>query len=76
MKKFGYKIIFNLYFKFFIGLLILISIFMGIVLYILNVSISSENSYANWSSWPGYFTSNFYKKLALKKENQSLWIQQ
>ncbi|WML33345.1 HAMP domain-containing sensor histidine kinase [Clostridium sp. OS1-26] len=29
----------------------------------LNVSISSENSYANWSSWPASFTSNFYKKI-------------
>ncbi|AKN30344.1 histidine kinase [Clostridium carboxidivorans P7] len=67
MKKSGYKIIFNLYFKFFIGLLILISIFMGIVLYILNVNMYSENSYANWSSWPGYFTSNFYKKISFEE---------
>ncbi|AKA68900.1 sensor histidine kinase [Clostridium scatologenes] len=72
MKKSEYKIIFNLYFKFFIGLLILISIFMGIVLYILNVSISSENSYANWSSWPGYFTSNFYKKISFEEGKPKL----
>lgn len=72
MKKSGYKIIFNLYFKFFIGLLILISIFMGMQLYLLNVSISSENSYANWSSWPGYFTSNFYKKISFEEGKPKL----
>lgn len=63
MEKSGYKIVFNLYFKFFVALLILISIFIGIAFYLLNVSISSENSYANWSSWPVYFTSNFYKNI-------------
>ncbi len=72
MKKSGYKIIFNLYFKFFIGLLILISIFMGIVFYLLNVNISSENNYANWSSWPANFTSNFYKKISFKEGKPKL----
>lgn len=72
MKKTGYKIIFNLYFKFFISILILISIFMGIVLYILNVNMYSENSYANWSSWPGYFTSNFYKKISFEEGKPKL----
>ncbi|NMM65928.1 HAMP domain-containing histidine kinase [Clostridium sp. P21] len=72
MKKSGYKIIFNLYFKFFIGLLILISIFMGIVLYILNVNMYNESSYANWSSWPAYFTSNFYKKISFEEGKPKL----
>lgn len=72
MKKSGYKIIFNLYFKFFIAFLILISIFIGIVFYLLNVSISSENSYANWSSWPAYFTSNFYEKISFKEGKPKL----
>lgn len=72
MKKSGYKIIFNLYFKFFIAFLILISIFMGIELYLLNVNISNENSYANWSSWPGYFTSNFYKKISFEEGKPKL----
>lgn len=66
MKTSGYKIIFNLYSKFFVAFLILVSIFSGIVFYLLNISISSENSYANWSSWPVYFTSNFYKKISFE----------
>lgn len=66
MKKLGYKIVFNLYYKFFIALLILVSIFIGIAFYLLNVSISSENNYANWSSWPVYFTSSFYKKISFE----------
>ncbi|MCH5138665.1 HAMP domain-containing histidine kinase [Clostridiaceae bacterium UIB06] len=63
MEKSGYKIVFNLYYKFFIAFLILISIFIGIVFYLLNVSVSSENSYVNWSSWPVHFTSDFSKKI-------------
>lgn len=66
MEKSGYKIVFNLYYKFFIAFLILVSIFIGIAFYLLNVSISSENNYANWSSWPVYFTSNFYKKISFE----------
>lgn len=72
MKKSGYKIIFNLYYKFFIVLLILISISVGIEFYLLNVSISSENSYANWSSWPVHFTSNFYKEISFKDDKPQL----
>lgn len=72
MKKSGYKVIFNLYFKFFIAFLILISIFLGIGLYLLNVNISSENSYANWSSWPAYFTSHFYKEISFDKGKPKL----
>ncbi|RMD01674.1 sensor histidine kinase [Clostridium autoethanogenum] len=72
MKKSGYKVIFNLYFKFFIAFLILISIFSGIGLYLLNVNISSENSYANWSSWPAYFTSHFYKEISFDKGKPKL----
>ncbi|GAA0125651.1 HAMP domain-containing sensor histidine kinase [Clostridium sp. CTA-19] len=66
MKKSGYKIVFNVYYKFFIVFIVLISIFIGIGFYLLNVSISSENSYANWSSWPVYFTLNFSKKINFK----------
>ncbi|WP_175413029.1 hypothetical protein [Clostridium sp. AWRP] len=72
MKKSGYKVIFNLYFKFFIAFLILISIFLGIGLYLLNVNISSENSYANWSSWSAYFTSHFYKEISFDKGKPKL----
>lgn len=59
MKKSGYKRVFNLYFKFFIAFLVCISIFIGMAFYLLNVSINNENTYANWTSWPAYFTSNF-----------------
>ena len=59
MKKSSYKRVFNLYFKFFIAFLVCISIFIGMVFYLLNVSINNKNSYANWTSWPAYFTSNF-----------------
>ena len=72
MKKSGYKVIFNLYFKFFIAFLILISIFLGIGLYLLNVNISSENSFVNWSSWPAYFTSHFYKQISFDKGKPKL----
>lgn len=63
MKKSGYKRVFNLYFKFFIAFLVCISIFIGMGFYLLNVSINNENSYANWTSWPAYFTSNFSDKI-------------
>jgi len=66
MKKSGYKIIFNLYSKFFIGFLILIFFCIGIATYLLKVSISNENSYVNWSSQPIPFTSNFSEKIYFK----------
>ena len=72
MKKSGYKIIFNLYFKFFIAFLILISIFIGISFYLLNVNISNENSNANWASWPANFTSNFSDKIYFKEGKPQL----
>lgn len=72
MKKSGYKVVINLYYKFFIVLLILILIFIGIVFYLLNVSISSENSYANWSSWPVNFTANFYEKISFEGDKPQL----
>lgn len=72
MKKSGYKIIFNLYSKFFIVLLILIFICAGIWLYLLKLSISNENSYANWSSEPIALTSNFSKKIYFKNGKPQL----
>jgi signal transduction histidine kinase len=72
MKKSRYKIIFNLYFKFFIAFLILISISVGTVVYLLNVSISSKNSYANWSSWPVQYTVHFSKKINFKDSKPKL----
>lgn len=63
MKKSGYKRVVNLYFKFFIAFLVCISIFIGMGFYLLNISINNENSYANWTSWPAYFTSNFSDKI-------------
>lgn len=72
MKKTGYKIVFNLYFKFFIAFFVLISIFNGIVLYLLNINISNENSNANWTSWPAYFTSNFSDKICFEEGKPQL----
>ncbi|WP_072988893.1 sensor histidine kinase [Clostridium cavendishii] len=72
MRKAGYKIVFNLYYKFFIVVIILILIFKGIGFYVLNVSISSEDGYANWSSWPVYFTTNFSGKICFQEGKPQL----
>lgn len=66
MKKPGYKIVFNLYSKFFIAVLILFFICIGILFFLLKINISNENSYVNWSSEPISLTSNFSKKIYFK----------
>lgn len=72
MEKYGYKRMFNLYAKFFMVFLFGFLIFNGIVFYLLNISISSENSYINWASWPANFTSNFSDKIYFKEGKPQL----
>ena len=72
MKKPGYKILFNLYSKFFIAFFILILVCIGIVCYLLKMNISNENSYISWSSDPISFTSNFSKQINFKEGKPQL----
>lgn len=63
MKKSSYKIVFNLYSKFFIIFLLFIFICMITVAYLLKISIGNENS---WSSEPISITANFSKEIYFK----------
>lgn len=65
MKELSKKSILNVYFKIFSIIGILIIIFIGICVYILNVRISEKNN-INWSSWPVSFTTNFYKDISFR----------
>lgn len=66
MKKPSFKIIFNLYSKFFAVFLVLIIICMGIVFYLLRINVNNENDYFNWSTTLISFTSNFSKQITFK----------
>ncbi len=72
MRKSGYKIVFNLYAKFFMVFLFVFIIFNGIAFYLLNISISSKNNYINWASWPVNFTSNFSDKIYFQEGKPQL----
>ena len=52
----------NIYFKIFTIIAVLITLFIGICIYILNVKISKEDT-INWSSWPVSYTINFSKEI-------------
>lgn len=63
MKTFSFKTIFNLYSKFFIIFIISIFICIGLITYLLQVSIGNEN---RWSSEPISITADFSKKIYFK----------
>lgn len=63
MKKSDKKIAFNLSYKLFIGFLVIISIFIGVCVYLSNVNISSKDFSVNWSSWPVNFTLDFAENI-------------
>lgn len=66
MKKYVKKNILNIYFKILMIIAILIILFIGICIYILNVRISEENN-INWSSWPVSFTTNFCNEISFNE---------
>lgn len=69
MKSFSFKTIFNLYSKFLIIFIISIFICIGLITYLLQVSIGNEN---RWSSEPISITADFSKKIYFKDEKPLL----
>ena len=72
MKKYAEKNLLNIYFKILKIFVVIIALFMGICIYVLNVRINEDNNNINWSSWPVSFTTNFYKEISSNEDGPQL----